>query len=468
MTFWVGAAPAENLWGTWEGVMGVGTHTFRVAFVLEKGHGEYHNIDDGIHGEPMLVRSMGASLRAQTQGGGELILKSSGSLLTGTFTQGPGPDVRQSLAGENQSYPVTLRRGEDYLHPRMGAGGREQTRYSYAPPRQMPDVWETGDLRKTQADLPKIEAGVRGILKGKFPYIHSLLLVKDGRLVLDEYFYGYGPGDLHPVQSITKSIFSLLFGIAEGQGLCLPSQKLYDYFHEYRSRPGWDTAKDAITLESLLTMTSGLGCDDLNDSNSCSWKMFPQADWLAFSLTLPLEKAPGTRFAYCGACLNPLAAILEKNSGLKLTDFSQKYLFDPLGIQPPLWWEGPRGFHSPAFGLSLRPRDMAKIGLLVLRKGNWNGRQAVPEKWVEESTALHVPPSMTGKKAGYGYLWWVRDVTLAGKKLRSLDAWGVGGQHIFIVPALDLVCVVTEGNYRDGRLAENSFNIFHEVLEAFR
>jgi CubicO group peptidase (beta-lactamase class C family) len=466
----LGAGPTENSGGTWEGEMGMGTHTFRVAFVLKEGLGEYHNIDDGIHGEPMTLEWNGEKLRAQTTGGGtiELFPSQGGKLMTGVFRQGEGTDSQQSLVGENQNYPVTLHRGEDYLHPRLGPDGRERIDYEYAPPGKMPDGWEIGDLRLSRADPAKIQNAVQNILKSNFPYIHSLLLVKDGKLVLDEYFYGYGPGDPHPVMSVTKDVFSILFGIAENQGLCRPDQKLFDFFQDYHSRPGWDAAKDAITLESLLTMTSGLGCDDFKDSSSCSWKMFPSPDWLDFSLSLPLENLPGSRFAYCGACLSPLAAILEKQSGLKVNTFAQKYLFDPLGIQAPLWWEGPRDFHSPAFGLALKPRDMAKIGLLVLRKGEWSARQVVPKKWIGGSTAPHVPASLTGKKADYGYLWWERDARWHGKKLRVLDAWGVGGQHIFIVPDLDLVCVVTGGNYKDGILADNSFKIFHEVLEAFR
>lgn len=467
----LGAGPAENTSGTWEGLMGSGTHAFRVAFVLEEGRGEYHNIDDGIHGEPMTLKWDGKKLHAQTNGGGTLELHPSqnGKSMTGVFRQGEGKDSQQSLVGRNQSYPVSLHPGEDYLHPRLGPDGREQIHYQYLSPVEMTDGWKAGDLRQSRADLPKIESAVQGILKGKFPYIHSLLMVKDGKLVLDEYFYGYGPDDPHPVMSITKDIFSLLFGIGVGQGLVQPNQKLFNYFSDYRFRPGWDPAKDQITLESLLTMTSGLGCDDFKGSNDCSWAMVQSPDWLDFSLSLLNENKPGSHFAYCGACLSPLGAILEKQSGMELSQYAQKFLFGPMGIEKPLWWEGPRGFHSPAFGLALRPRDMAKIGLLVLNKGggpNWN--QVVPKTWIEESTAPHVLSPRTGKEADYGYLWWERDVQWHGKKLHELDAWGVGGQHIFIVPTLNLVCVLTGGNYKDGNLANNSFKIFHQVLEAIQ
>jgi CubicO group peptidase (beta-lactamase class C family) len=451
--------------------MGAGSNRFRVAFVLGAGAGEYHNIDDGIQGEPLtIVSRTGHSLRAQTAGGGtlELNLDETGPFLTGSFVQGPGKDSQLSLVGEGKTYPVTLRQGGDFLHPRLMPSGAQESRYSYAPPKGLSDGWESGDLRGTKADIPRIEGTVQKLLSGEFPHIHSLLIVKDGKLALEEYFYGYGPADAHPVQSITKPVFSLLFGVAEAQGLCRITQKVYDFFPGYRQSPGWDARKDKITLQTLLTMTSGLGCDDSRDSKGCSWAMFASPDWLDFSLNLPLNGEPGSHFAYCGACLTPLGAILEKQSGLKLPDYAQKFLFDPLGIKAPPWWEGPGGIHSPAFGLALTPRDMAKIGYLVLDKGLWKGRQVVPRKWVQASTAPQVPGSMTGKQSDYGYLWWERNADWHGKKLRVLDAWGVGGQHIFIVPALDLVCVLTGGNYKDGGLANNSFKIFKNVMNAFK
>ena len=398
----------------------------------------------------------------------ELNLDKSGRFLIGSFAQGRGKDSQLSLVGEGKTYPVTLRRGENFLHPRLGPSG-EQSEYSYEPPKEdLSDGWESGDLRQTDADISQIEGVVREILGRKYPYIHSLVLVKNGKLAFEEYFYGYGPDDPHPVQSITKPVFSLLFGIAEAQGFCRASQKLYDFFPFCRSQSGWDPRKDDISLENLLTMTSGLACDDSKDMKGCSWSMVASLDWLDYSLSLPLNEKPGSHFAYCGACLTPLGAILEKQSGMKLPDFAQKFLFDPLGIKPPPWWEGPQGIHCPAFGLALRPRDMAKIGYLVLKRGNWKGRQVVPEKWINESTAPHVPSPETGKKSDYGYLWWERDTDWHGKKLRVLDAWGVGGQHIFIVPGLDLVCVLTGGNYKDGIAANHSFEIFKEVMDAFK
>ncbi len=457
--------------GTWEGSMGTGSDRFRVAFVLRQSSGEYHNIDDGIHAEPLAVVSKEeSSLEAKTVGGGtlKLWLDSSERFLAGSFYQGPGKDSQLSLVGKEKTYPVTLMKGEDFLYPRLMSLGGEKSEYTYEPPKDLSDGLEPGDLRQAKADVTLIEEIVEKILGSKYPYIHSLLALKDGKLVLEEYFYGYGSKDPHPIQSITKPVFSLLFGIAEAQGLCRTSQKLYDFFSSYRSRPGWDPRKDRVSLENLLTMTSGLGCDDSKDSKDCSWSMFASPDWLDFSLSLPLNHEPGSNFAYCGACLTPLGEVLEKQSGMKLRDYAQKFLFDPLGIETPLWWEGPQGIHSPAFGLDLTPRDMAKIGYLVLKKGVWKGRQVVPEKWIQESTAVHVPSSKTGKKSDYGYLWWERDADWHGKTLRVLDAWGVGGQHIFIVPRLDLVCVLTGGNYKDGNLANHSFEIFKEVMEAFR
>ncbi len=365
-------------------------------------------------------------MKAQTSGGGTLELDRNGSgppSLSGSFVQGSGKDSQFSLVGEGKAYPVTLRRGDDFLHP---GNGRETNSYAYEPPRNLSDGWEPGDLRLTRTDLPPIERAVRDILEEKFPDVHGLVAVKDGKLVLEEYFYGYGPRDAHPVQSITKPIFSLLFGIAEAQGLCQTSQKIYDFFPSYRREPGWDARKDRTTLGNLLTMTSGLGCDDSKDSKDCSWSMVESPDWLDFSLSLPLNGEPGSHFAYCGACLTPLQAILEKQSGLKLPDYAKKFLFDPLGIKAPPWWEGPLGSHSPAFGLALTPRDMAKIGLLVLRKGNWKGRQVVPEKWIGESTSPQVRAPQTGKGIRLRLFMVGKGRRLAGEKAAGAGRLGRG------------------------------------------
>jgi CubicO group peptidase (beta-lactamase class C family) len=317
---------------------------------------------------------------------------------------------------------------------------------------------EAGDLD------PKRKKAFQGLLReargGKFKHLHSLLVLDDGKLVLEEYFFGYGPDDLHPVQSVTKSLFSLLVGASVEKGWLGPDDPLSILF------PGTPVSEDArkgkIRVKDLLTMTSGLDCDDL--AGGCSWDMVASPDWGHFALSRPMAHDPGTHFAYCGACLSILAEALEKKSAMNLSAFADRALFKPLGIEGATWWEGPNGSRSPAFGLSLKPRDMAKIGLMVLQKGEWQGRQVVPKEWIEESTSRQVEDAL-GKGLDYGYLWWERNVIAGGRVRRVVEAWGVGGQYIFIVPDGGVVVVMTGGDLKDNHSASRYWSLFKRTFD---
>ena len=159
---------------------------------------------------------------------------------------------------------------------------------------------------------------------------------------------------------------------------------------------------------------------------------------------------------------------MAHKSGMGLPDFAHKNLFDSLGIKKPSWTGAPGQATPASFGLSLRPRDLAKLGYLYMRKGHWSGRQIVSEEWVKESTTLQVSRKKIGRDADYGYLWWAKEITFQGKKIRAFYAWGVGGQYLFVVPELDLVCVVMGGNYKSAKLGANSFKLFEDhVLTVF-
>ena len=167
--------------------------------------------------------------------------------------------------------PIKLSRGMDFLVPRMSPDGKVQILYSYLAPSKKSDDWEVGDLKGIRSDL--LSVGLQKAVDGTFPHIHGVVIARGGKLLVDEYFYGYGSEDEHPLHSVTKSVFSILVGIATGQGLLKPEESLYDHFPEYRNRPGWKAAKDKVTLRTLLTMTSGFACDDWKNSTACSWSM---------------------------------------------------------------------------------------------------------------------------------------------------------------------------------------------------
>lgn len=465
--YWfVGRSPIPH--GAWQGTLDSGMTTFRVVLELpmgpDGGSPLFTNIDDGIYGQSFQRSALGRKrFRGELPTGEVLKLefdRSDGSF-HGSYTQSHG-----SFQKPGKVSSLVLRPGNDFLHARRVSPSVVQRVYSYQPPQKLTDGWETGDVTRAGMDVPRLAEGMGKILDGTYPHIHSVLVVKKGKLVLDEYFYGYGPQDLHPVHSITKSVFSILFGIARDKGLLEPRQKLYFFFPEYRAKTGWDPRKDRVTLESLLTMKGGFACNDWENSKACSWDMVDSSDWLHFALSRPLDQAPGRQFAYCGACLTPLSSLVARKSGVGVMDFANANLFEPLGIQEAAWMAGPGGVTPVSFGLSLRPRDLAKLGWLVLKEGKWEGKRVVSQDWIRRSTAVHVPRKQTGKEADYGYLWWERDEAWKGKKIRVIEGWGVGGQHLFIAPRLQMVCVITGGNYKDSKLSANARKLFRENILA--
>ncbi|HXL74043.1 MAG TPA: serine hydrolase [bacterium] len=389
---------------------------------------------------------------------------------SGNFELNLSPDGNV-LAGKEKigkrAIKLHFKRGMNFAAPRVDIDGNAVTEYTYQIPQTLDDGWPVGDLLKSDMDVPLVEKGVGEILNGHFPHFQGLVVVHNDRLLVDEYFQGFGPENLHELRSDSKSVLSLLFGIAQDRGLVGLDQKLYDFYPEYRDKAGWAENKNYITLRYLLTMSSGFDCADLVPPfYSCLHEMIGSRDWLESVLSQPLSHQPGAYFAYCSSCLIPLGDILRKTSNLSVPAFAQKYLFDPLQITHGYWLKGPHGVVEAEGADQLRPRDMAKLGYLCLKKGKWNGQQIVSEEWVSESTAVQTPKTKKNARWGYGYLWWIREISFHHRKIKLIYADGRGGQYIFIVPDLNLVCVTTAGNYldKDRALAKLSFDFFETYI----
>ncbi len=343
---------------------------------------------------------------------------------------------------------------------------KEPLAYSYRVPQTAGDGWETDDLRLGGKDLKILETGINRILDGTFPLVRGMVVARHGKLVLDETFAGDGPADSHRLISATKSVFSLLFGIASDGGLLRPEEKLYDYFPEYRVREGWQKDKDKITLGSILSMTSGLDCDDNDPAKACAEDFYNSGDWLNFSLSLSLAREPGSSFAYSNAALVPLGAVLARKTGASVPVFAREKLFDPLGIPPQRWDSGPGFVADIAGGLWMRPRDMARLGCLVSGKGMWKGKRILSEEWVKRATTAraNVEGANIMGNWQYGYLWWLGRVSLHGKNLKLIAALGAGGQCILVVPELDLVAAVTGDNFLDSTAAFINKDFFEQYI----
>jgi CubicO group peptidase (beta-lactamase class C family) len=335
--------------------------------------------------------------------------------------------------------------------------------HTYLIPEETNDGWKTASLDAVGINERKIGEAVDRVRDDTYQNIHSILIVKDGELVFEEYFGGYlwdyngdqfrgeladfGIDTIHNLASVTKSFTSALVGIAIDHGFIQGvDEKAFAFLPEYANLN--DERKDKITLAHLLTMTSGLEWNEMqlpysNASNDLV-QLFIVSDPIEYILVKPVVDEPGTKWYYNGGGTNLLGEVIREATGLRMDDFAEKYLFAPLGITDYEWDHiNPDMIHASG-NLKLRPRDMAKLGYLFLNGGMWKGERIVSEEWIEESTKGHVSLSPTGE---YGYQWWLKTYHSGSKSVDSFYAAGWGGQRIMVFPSLDMVVVFAGGNY---------------------
>jgi len=250
----------------------------------------------------------------------------------------------------------------------------KKVHYTYQVPEKTDDGWATAALDEVDVDSEKINDLIRGILKRKFKNIDSVLLVKNGKLILEEYFGKYGPGTLHELHSVSKSITSILTGIAIDKRM-IPSvdTKVYSFFPEHKGTH-WVDEKYDISLRHVLMMSAGIDWDEytrpLNDPhNDIVALLFHSDNWIKYVLNKKVVEPPGLRWKYSGGLNILLGGIIKNTSGLHADKFAEKYLFGPLGIVNYAWHRHPDGTINTQGGLGLTPRDMAKIGYLLLNGG---------------------------------------------------------------------------------------------------
>jgi len=335
--------------------------------------------------------------------------------------------------------------------------------HKYRIPEQTNDGWQTASLNEVGIDENALRSLIDGIDRGKYENIHSILIVKDGKLVFEEYFSGYtwsyehpehkgaltdfGIDTTHNLASVTKSVTSALVGIAMDHGFIQGvDEKVFDFFPEYADLS--DERKDRITLEHLLTMTSGLEWNEMaipySNRNNDLIQLFWVLDPIEYILAKDAINEPGTKWYYSGGCTNLLGEVIREATGLRMDDFAEKHLFAPLGITNYEWDHINAEMIHASGNLRLRPRDMAKLGYLFLNGGIWEGERIVSQEWVEESTKKHVTRSPS---VGYGYQWWLLTYRMDSETVDAFHADGWGGQRIIVFPSLGMVVVFTGGNY---------------------
>jgi|GEM_PF-289575 len=311
--------------------------------------------------------------------------------------------------------------------------------YSYHIPEKTNDGWNTGSLMEAGIDSGLVMEGIERVIAGDCGLLNSLLIVKDGNLLLEEYFYGYDSGTPHLISSNTKSICSLLIGIALDRGFIKSlDENVFSFYPQYEELNTDSSGK--ITLRHLLTMTAGY---------KLSGNIMEETDnRIRTALERDVIHEPGITFQYDEGSANLLAGIIKHATGMHADVFAEKYLFGPLGIITYNWEEEKQeGYPCCQGSLELLPRDMAKIGQLVLNRGMWNGKQIVSKEWIKESTTPKAKPD-------YGYMWWRGESRLDGKTIESVVATGIGSQFICIFPSFDAVVVMTGSNYHNNMTPE--------------
>ena len=320
-----------------------------------------------------------------------------------------------------------------------------QNTYVYSQPKKLEDGWKTNDLLSQNIDSILITK-LFNQLQTKENNIHSVLLVKNDQIIIEEYFGKNSINNQHDLRSTTKSITSILMGIAIDKGFIENvNDPISKYLKKLVPTKNIDERKKKITIKHLLTMSTGLDCNDWDKkSKGQEDKIFKKSHWLQCFLNLSMVNEPGEVSNYCTMGQVLATEIISQASGMTIDKFAEKYLFIPLDVSNVSWGHTSKKEIIPSGKrLYMTSRDMAKIGQLILNNGKWKEKQVVSKKWITESTTPKI--KITG--IDYGYLWWNIPFKVNDKMFISKIATGNGGQYIMVLPELDMVAVFTGGAY---------------------
>ena len=344
-------------------------------------------------------------------------------------------------------------------------------------PKQLKDGWSIARPEDANMDVQALTELTQWIEETyEYQNTHAVLIEHAGKLVYELYLEGqdeqYAPSayrkfdvnSLHDLRSISKSVTSLLLGLALNgaykQALATP---IIEFFKDQGIEFG--DGAEAVTLQHVLTMTAGFDWDEwslpYSDPRNNEHQLHVVEDPIAYALGRHVKDQPGTVWKYSGGSTEILAAIIEQITGKRLDEFAAEALFEPLGITNFEWlgssnWQ-PQGRPSASSGLRMRARDLARIGSVILHNGVWNNRQIIPAEWVQLSIQKHVAESINGPRGvyGYGFQWWPgRSNSIPAYKI--IAGFGNGGQQVLVVPERHLVVTVLAGNYN--RSGQGLFN----------
>ncbi len=342
----------------------------------------------------------------------------------------------------------------------------------------LPAQWPTASPASVGLDSTILAALDADMARGQYGLVDGFAVVKDGRLVwsrqwrrnYDSVYQALAPldtvdhqfnydhpdwhpwhqrGDLHTLQSVTKSVTSILVGIAIARGEIASVDTPIITWFDTTAMAHLDDRKRRITLRDVLTMTPGIAWNEnvpYTDSTNSAIRLEASREWVRYVIDLPMANEPGTVWGYNSGASVLMGAIVAKATGRPVAEYAREHLFGPLGITDFHWKASPTGEQDTEGGLYLRTEDLAKIGWLYLSGGEWNGRQVVPRSWVEQSLAAN-PVGPANPRIGYGFQWWLYpDLVEQGRMLPSGS--GYGGQFPMLFPGDSMVVVVNQWNIR--------------------
>lgn len=332
--------------------------------------------------------------------------------------------------------------------PRVTFAGDRDLKYTYRPPEPRDDGWLIASLSDVGIDPQPIEELVTTILAEPRQINDGILIARHGRLVFEEYFWGHGPNTAHMIASCTKSVASMLAGIAHDRGLFPPvDAHALEFFGEYpQSR--WLKEGYPVSVGNLLSMTAGVKWNEdpqYWDPANSTQGMEAAADPIEYLLNLPLVDKPGAKWCYNSGLPILMGRILAKRTGEANESFADRELFGPLGIRNYSWARAARtGEVLVSGGLEMTGRDMLKLGQVMLSDGMWGGRRILSAEWARTSIAQHTAPG----DYPYGYYWHITDS--AERRYMSVPGFlaaGYGGQRIVVLPQQDVVIALVASNF---------------------
>ena len=384
----------------------------------------------------------------------ERTLRLNGSTVRLVATGRPELDGRYDARADTVSVHLDQVPGDFTFHRERQP---QATPYRDRVPAEDGDGWKTGSLASAGIDAKQIariiDTNVNVAPSGlRSPYIQSLLIARHGKLVLDEYFNDFSADRPHDVRSAGKSVTTLMLGRAIEDGAKMgPQTRVYDYLNRYAPFAHFDSRKARMTVGNLMSMQSGLACDDNDDASpgneATMQSQTAQPDWYKYTLDLPMIADPGTRAIYCSADINLLGAVISTATHRRLADYLIDRFARPMQFQRYGIWLVPPPVSDGymAGGDLFRPRDFLKFGQLFLNRGYWNGVPIIDDAWLRTIAMKRATIEAGG--GDYGYGWHLIDYDVNGTTVHAINAGGNGGQLLFVFPHLDMTVMITAANY---------------------